>query len=325
MLVQLLSIAALGSTLAMFVPKYRRHLRKKAVRRSHETWAIGIYEGPSPLELRPAEGVVNPVLTASDVSDIRARFVADPFMVRAKDGYYMFFEVLNDRSNLGEIGYAFSPDARRWSYRGIVLRERFHLSYPYVFFWDGSYYMIPECGKSGGIQLYRAASFPQSWERISTIIPGDRERKAVVDPSIVRHGDRWYLFSCGKNRSLHLFVSESLAGPWVEHPRSPVITGSPQFSRPGGRVIEYDGSIYRYAQDEVPHYGSRVWAFRIVELTPTGYREEPVSGEPVLQAGGDSWNRDGMHTVDPHRYDSGNWLACVDGFTIHPVKENSPR
>jgi hypothetical protein len=321
MLVQLFSIAVLGSLLAIFIPKYRRHLRKKAVRRSRETWAIGIYEGPSPHELKPAEGVVNPVLTASDVSDIRARFVADPFMVKADDGYYMFFEVLNDRRNLGEIGYAFSPDAKRWQYRSIVLRERFHLSYPYLFFWDGNYYMIPECARSGGIQLYRAVSFPQRWERISTIIPGDRERKAVVDPSIVHHGGRWYLFSSGKNRSLHLFVSESLTGPWVEHPRSPVISDSPHFARPGGRVIEYGGSIFRYAQDEVPHYGSRVWAFRIVELSPTEYREEAVSCEPVLQPGDDPWNRDGMHNIDPIRLCSGTWLACVDGFTIHPVKE----
>ncbi|NTV01374.1 MAG: hypothetical protein HGB04_01125 [Chlorobiaceae bacterium] len=318
---QLFTIIILALFLAIFIPKYRRHLRKQAVRRSHETWAIGIYEGPTPYELKPADGVVNPVLTASDVSDIRARFVADPFMIRMTDGFYLFFEVLNDRRNLGEIAYAFSPDGKKWQYRSIVLRERFHLSYPYVFFWENDVYMIPECGASGGIHLYRAVEFPGKWQRISTLIRGDRKRNAVVDPSVIRHGGHWYLFSYGKNRSLHLFVSESLAGHWVEHPQSPVISGTPQFARPGGRVTAYEGAILRYAQDETPHYGSRVWAFRIVELTPSTYREEAVSDTPLLQPGNESWNRDGMHNVDPHRLPSGSWLACVDGFTIQPVKE----
>ena len=321
MLIPLLLIIIVAAALVMLAPKYRRHLRKQAARRSHETWAIGIYEGPSPIELKPPSDIANPVISAADVTDIRARFVADPFMVRANDGYYMFFEVLNDKRNLGEIGYAFSPDGRQWQYRRIVLRERYHLSYPYLFSWDGNYYMIPECCKSGGIHLYRATAFPERWERLATIIRSDREHKALVDPSVIRHGDCWYLFSYGKNRSLHLFVSASLAGPWTEHPKSPVISGTPQFARPGGRVTLHEGNIFRFAQDETPHYGSRVWAFRIIELSPTTYREEAVSDTPVLQAGHEPWNRDGMHNIDPLLETSGTWLACVDGFTIHPVKE----
>ncbi|NTU68205.1 MAG: hypothetical protein HGB02_04910 [Chlorobiaceae bacterium] len=317
----LLAFFVAVALIGLLVTRYRQHLRKKAVRRSFETWAIGIYEGTSPVQLHSPSDIANPVLTASDVSDVRARFVADPFMIRVESGYYMFFEVLNDRRNLGEIGYASSPDGKEWQYRSIVLRERFHLSYPYVFSSDGHYYMIPECGASGGIHLYRAVEFPERWERISTIIRGDRERKAVVDPSVIRHGGHWYLFSYGKHRSLHLFVSESLAGPWVEHPKSPVISGTPQFARPGGRVVAHEGCILRYAQDETPHYGSRVWAFRIVELTPTAYREAAASDKPVLEPGNESWNRDGMHNVDPHQQASGTWLACVDGFTIHSAKE----
>lgn len=321
MFYQLLPIAILSALIAAFIPKYRRHLRKQAIRRSHETWAIGIYEGPSPVELAPPQGMANPVLTAADVSDVPARFVADPFMIRTDDGYYMFFEVLNERRNLGEIGYAFSPDATRWEYRSIVLRERFHLSYPYVFSWDGEYYMVPECSRSGGVQLYRATSFPEKWERVATLIRGDKERNALVDPSLIRHGNQWYLFSYGRNRGLYLFVAETPGGPWTEHPKSPVISGTPQYARPGGRIISHDGGIFRYAQDEVPHYGSRVWAFRILELTPTSYREERVSDDPVIQPGREGWNRDGMHNVDPHLMPSGKWLACVDGFSIKPVKE----
>jgi hypothetical protein len=54
-------------------------------------WSIGIYRGPSPLELAPPAGVRNPVLTADDVDDVPAAFLADPFLVRAHGGWNMFF------------------------------------------------------------------------------------------------------------------------------------------------------------------------------------------------------------------------------------------
>jgi hypothetical protein len=318
MLTALTLTPLLTAAMALFVVRYRKHLRKRAHRLSRETWAIGVYEGRSPFDLHSPDDIINPVVSADDVTDIKARFVADPFMVRGKDGCYLFFEVLNEKRNLGEIGYAFSLDGRQWEYRNIVLRERFHLSYPYVFPFDGQFYMIPECVRSGGIQLYRANKFPEQWERIATIIKGDRKQNALIDPSVIRHGNRWYLFSYGKNRSLHLFSAETITGPWAEHPQSPLVTGSPQFARPGGRVFEHEGYLYRFAQDEIPCYGSKVWAFRITELTPSTYREEAVSGNPVLEPGNEPWNRDGMHNVDPHREPSGEWLAYVDGFTIRP-------
>jgi len=74
--------------------------------------------------------------------------------------------------------------------------------------------------------------------------------------------------------------------------------------------------MYRYAQDEIPNYGTKVWAFRITELTEHAYNEEPASDAPVLQPGSEWWNKDGMHTVDLHQNQSGEWLAFVDGFTI---------
>ena len=138
----LISLPAIAVVLLM-IARYRKHCNKKVLRRSKETWAIGIYEGASPLELFPAKGVTNPVLTAQEVTDISARFVADPFMIQNEAGYHLFFEVLNDKRNIGEIAYAFSHNGLQWKYRKVVLKEPFHLSYPYVFMAEGDYYMIP--------------------------------------------------------------------------------------------------------------------------------------------------------------------------------------
>ena len=306
----------------LFMARYRKHLQKKIDRRSRETWAIGIYQGPSPIRLFPPIGFSNPILSARDVTDINARFVADPFMIQNHSGYYLFFEVLNDKRNSGEIAYAFSSNMMQWQYSKVVLKELFHLSYPSVFFWDNCYYMIPECYESGGIQLYEALQFPDKWQHKATLIKGQGRMSALVDPSILNYMGRWYLFSYApKSKNLHLFTSKTLTGPWKEHPKSPVMRQSPNYARPGGKVINNDGELYRYAQDETPCYGSKVWAIRITELTEKRYKEDPPEKEPVVQPGNECWNSDGMHTIDAHQSISGEWIALVDGFTIKSVTQ----
>src|SRR5690242_2048118 len=99
----------------------------------HYIWSLGIYAGSSALALSPAPGISNPVLTAQDVTDVPAAFLADPFMLFANGDWYMFFEIMHRERRVGEIGLATSRDGLRWEYRKVVLRETFHLSYPCVF------------------------------------------------------------------------------------------------------------------------------------------------------------------------------------------------
>ena len=115
-------------------------------------WSIGIYTGESPFNLAPPENINNPVLTARDVTDVTAEFVADPFMVKEGSSWYMFFEVWNSWDRQGDIGLAVSSDGVNWAYKQIVLNEAFHLSYPYVFKWKNEYYMIPETYQASSVR-----------------------------------------------------------------------------------------------------------------------------------------------------------------------------
>jgi hypothetical protein len=114
-----------------------------------DEWSIAIYTGDSPLHLKPPTNCATPVITRRDVTDIPAAFVADPFMIRAGGVWYMFFETMNRETKKGEIGLAVSEDAMSWRYQSIVLAERYHLSYPYVFEWRNQYYMVPETYQPG--------------------------------------------------------------------------------------------------------------------------------------------------------------------------------
>jgi hypothetical protein len=279
-------------------------------------WSIGIYTGPSPFTLAPAAGrsrTSAPALTAADVRDVPAAFVADPFMMRHEQRWWMFFEVLNQQTGRGEIGLASSRDGSSWRYEQIVLALPFHLSYPYVFRWRRDHFLVPEALGSGGVQLFRASSFPEAWEHVSTLLP-----VAGADPSPFRFGGRWWMFVCTTphtHDTLNLYHAERLTGPWHEHPRRPVVAGDRRRARPAGRVLVWRQRVVRFAQDCEPAYGTRVRAFSISALTPTDYREEEVAGSPILRPTGEGWNAARMHHVDAHRLAGAGWIACVDG---HP-------
>jgi hypothetical protein len=273
-------------------------------------WSIGIYTGDSPYQLKPSPLIRNPVLTAADVTDIPAAFVADPFIIRA-NLWSMFFEVMPLRSNKGVIGVATSENGFEWRYERIVLSEAFHLSYPYVFEWQDILYMIPETLGANAACLYRADEFPTRWSLAAKLIDGP-----CADPSIVRFAGLWWLFLCSTpyhHDTLRLYFAEQLAGPWREHPRSPVIRADKSRARPAGRIVTVNNHLVRFAQDCIPQYGARVRAFDILELTTTSYAEVENASSPVLQPGGGDWNATGMHHLDAQQQPDGTWLACVDG------------
>lgn len=286
--------------------------------KEQHNWSIGIYTGDSPFSLSRPENIHNPVLTVLDVTDAMARFVADPFMVREDDTWYMFFEVYDYGSDQGEIALATSQHGNEWAYQRIVLDEPFHLSYPYVFKWEGEYYMVPESAETNSVRLYKADAFPYEWRYTATLLEG----LGFIDNSLAYYHGYWWMFSSFEgNDSLRLYFASDLLGPWQEHPQSPIIEGNPYYARPGGRVLVYDDRLFRCTQANEPHYGFQVSAFEITAISPTTYTEELVDETPVVKASGSGWNQDAMHAVDLHQLSSGQWISPVDGFGIVRIFE----
>lgn len=276
-------------------------------------WSLAIYRGPDPFSIAPPPGQETPVLTAAQVTDIPAEFLADPFLVREGGAYYLFFEVMNNRTHQGDIGLAASPDGWRWHYQRIVLDEPFHLSYPCVFKYEGQYYMVPESLEANSVRLYRAADFPTKWTLVRTLLLGD-----YIDPTVFSYDGRWWMFvgaNPSKNDTLLLFHAESPLGPWKPHPRNPIIRGDARIARPGGRVLIHQGRPFRFTQDCSESYGRQVRVFEIPLLTTRAYGERMVDRPPIVQASGRGWNARGMHHVDLlQTAPGGEWMASVDGF-----------
>ena len=269
-------------------------------------YSIGIYSGKEPFCLQD-NFVKNPVLTGKDVSDIYADFVADPFIVFSEKKYFMFFEALNRKTRKGEIAYAESADLIKWTYRNVVIKEKFHMSYPYVFEWQNEYYMIPESSEDRSVRLYKALSFPKKWQHIANLLP----RYPYNDPSIFRYNNKWWMFVNAAN-NLYLFLSDELCFGWRAHPMSPVVEGDSRISRPAGRVVMVGDEIFRFAQDSSKYYGEKVLAIKITSLDEYNYAEKLMTDSPVVTKSGHGWNASGMHHVDLHKIGE-KWIGVVDG------------
>ncbi|RLN39008.1 glycosyltransferase family protein 64 protein C5-like [Panicum miliaceum] len=123
------------------------------------SWSAGVFLGDSPFSLKPIEHwgissgggaawpVANPVVTCADVAGagFPSSFVANPFLFIQGDAIYMFFETKDPVTSQGDIAAAISKDAgATWQQLGVVLDEKWHLSYPYVFSYEnkGSYWLL---------------------------------------------------------------------------------------------------------------------------------------------------------------------------------------
>lgn len=296
----LIAIVAVGMTL-MLVKRYNR------VMDSH-IWSIRVFSSDNFIQDAPMDDKLSrPTLQASDITDAAAELVADPFLYKHGSTIYLFFEVYNKVTEKGEIGLAASTDGENWTYEKIILAEKFHLSYPQVFAFEGEIYMLPESIAATKVQLYRATNFPYEWEIAHELL-----HSKYADPSIFRYQDMWWMLACTAGH-LHLFYSQNLEGDWKEHKKSPLIKSDMSITRPGGRVIVDNNAIYRYTQQGEPYYGHSVNLFKITTLTEDDFAEERINTVLSGTNKENDWRKDGMHHIDQLKINDNKWLIAVDG------------
>ena len=284
--------------------KLRRYRNRK---RPLPRMSIGLLTGDTPWTLGEASGQRNPVVSAADVTDADAAFVADPFAVERDGTWHLFFEVMSRNSGKGEIGYARSEELSDWTYQGLVLSERFHLSYPAVYQTDDVVWMIPETWESKQVRLYRADPFPSRWVLDRVLLDG----VAGTDPTLFRTASgRWSMLLCQAesvhNSTLMRYDAPDICGPWVESAESPLVVDSPDQARPGGHCFAVDGEMHRLGQDCSRRYGERLRSFPLRPPWTSG-------GRDVLLPTGTDWRSRGGHHADIHAHPSGGWVAFVDG------------
>jgi len=200
-------------------------------------------------------------------------FWADPFIIKYKNETTIFFEEFPNRQNKGHISAInYDPKSKTFSKARIVLSEKIHLSYPFVFEDNDNLYMIPETKEFGSIRLYQYIN--NSFQFKETLIDGIE----AVDNTLIKHNNKWYLFCSVKNHpdapsiNLHIYHSDTLSGEWLPHKGNPIVSDC-RTSRPAGSLFSTKSNLYRPIQDCSIRYGYVVRFYRVDELTPETYKE----------------------------------------------------
>ena len=195
------------------------------------------------------------------------RFLADPFFHPRGDG--ILAEAMHGGSGKGEILHVGGG--------GVVSLSdpAHHHSYPLTVAEGGVDYLLPEIADWSSPRLFRLGAGEMT---DAGPLAMKEEAGGLLDPTLVRSDGTWFLFAnraVEGNNVLRLWWSETLQGPYEEHPESPVRI-SPLGARMGGAVFESGGSRMRPGQDFSRRYGDGLVIFRIEELSRTGYRETPA-------------------------------------------------
>lgn len=269
----------------------RRIARRLRGGRRHE-WRLGVrfdrlHAPGDPPDLSPHRLRIIPAPAGS--------LEADPFVVRHGDEHLLFFEQIAVGETRGTIALRRIDQKGRIGDPVRILERPHHLSYPTVLEWEGSWYMIAESYEAGCQEVFRATAFPLQWELHARWFVGE----PVVDPSIVCHDGRWWLFASRPvpqtlvGDELHVFHAPTPLGPWTPHLLNPVRAGV-DGSRPAGVPFMAMGRLVRPGQIGAPQYGAGVRFFEIAELSPDRYEERD------LGAVHPAWSRDvgGYHTIN---------------------------
>jgi hypothetical protein len=279
----------------------RRLWLKLERRLFHERWVL----------MYSTSGSTRDLATFKLISPPTGRFWADPYALQRDGTNFVFFEDASISTGRGHISVMRMERNGAYNAPTKILDKPYHLSYPFVFEWDGATYLVPESAENHTIELYRCIEFPNRWEFVHNLM----ENIAAYDATFIEYDQLWWMFVNIRQHAgastwdeLCLFYSDSpISQDWQPHPQNPIVSDV-RSARPAGRIFMQNGQLHRPSQNSSFRYGYALNINRILELTKTSYREQLVRTiEP-------NWSSSirGVHT-----------LSCVDRLTLIDVMHRS--
>jgi len=271
-------------------------------------WSVGYgisNEFPEKMEVEK-----NPIFSLEKLQQYipDSEFLADPFFWKEGNKHYIFFEHKKFKPHAASIGILVSENGKDYEFKGTVLKEKFHLSYPQVFKYKNEYYMLPETQGANHVILYKAKKFPYEWEKCDTLLKNTKYK----DPTIFLSDTLNIMVATDQNMTMHLFHADSLFGEWKKHQKHTVIMGSE--SRPGGRFFIHKNELMLPIQNASNGYGTGlslyIFNFNNGDYSLTKDKHFYLEGNKKTK----EFNA-GMHHLDIQNID-GKYYYVYDGIRL---------
>ncbi len=238
-------------------------------------------------------------------------FYADPFVYTYDNRHIVFLEDFDYKKNIACISCVEIFQDKSYKILGKVIDEPFHLSFPYLFEYQNTLFMIPESSASMSIRVYKCLEFPLKWQFEKEIM---KDIKAA-DTIVFEKDSKWWLLTnhTTKNNDdqaslLYIYQSDSpLSQNWIPHKKNPVIFDS-NTGRNAGIIIK-DNQIIRARQKQKFNlYGAEFSLAKIEDLTLNSYKENELleikpNFLPNIKATHHLNSKNGITVVDFMKYE----------------------
>ena len=213
------------------------------------------------------------------IKNPKNHYLADPFLYKYNNKYYCFLEEYSYLKKKGHVA-VYEINNNAYQRLGVCLQESFHLSFPYIFNFDGKIFMCPESSRNKEIRIYESIEFPLKWNLKKIIM----KNVSASDSMIFKYKNKWWLLTNLDNSDLNDHSSElnifySKNGPitdnWIKHDTNPIFIDSLK-ARNGGLIFEND-KIHRVAQSVGFNiYGKSFSLNQINQLSESQYSENKL-------------------------------------------------
>lgn len=240
---------------------------------------------------------------------INKNFLADPFLVKKNGELFCFAEEFDYKKKQGKI-VCFKLSENKFDNKKIILRENFHLSFPYIFEYQNKLFMCPDTSEISQIRLYVCINFPYKWKFYKTIFKNIK----AVDTIIFKKQNIWWMAtnvdrsSSGDfNHDLSVYYSNNgpLTNRWHEHSKNPIKNNS-EGSRNAGLIINKN-KIIRVSQNHgFDNYGESIDFNDVISIHKNRYKEKKVNSDLLNKI------RNSLKSKDIHHISCTNDKVIVD-------------
>jgi hypothetical protein len=272
-------------------------------------WSIGYGESKEyPKSINVKENAIYSIEKLKKQNDSTV-FLADPFFVKEKGVFYLFFEHKKTKTN-ADVGLLTSIDGKNYKYSGTVLTQKFHLSYPQVFKYKSNFYMVPESKQANAVLLYKAYHFPYDWRVCDTLIANVQ----LKDPSIYVSDSLNIMVASDDKLNMYVYQADSLFGKWKLHKKPIAMIGTE--ARAGGRFFADEKGLILPIQNCTVGYGYGLSLYRFC-FKDESYTTERVS--PFFLKGNKEIKEfnAGMHQLDIQKLDANHYYYVYDGNRLN--------